>query len=510
MMKFDRIGVRLVSLLLLLLFLFASFVGCTGIRLGSDTTATTEAPVTTGAPATTGAPETTEEPATTDAPETTAAPATTVPATTAAPETTGTEQPEPETLVDLLSKNDAIPAFNHTVLERMHLYYTYLYIGTLGTDAEMAETIEEYYTEYKYLIDETDSDDVTDLLCECYLDAAGDKYAYYMNPEALAERNSDLSGNYVGIGVQVSNDAVNRTVTVTAVFPNTPAFEAGILAGDTIEAVGDTPASTISFAELVNRIRGEEGTEVTVTFARNGEPYTRTMTRRTVVQVTASASILPGTPKIGLIQITEFDRTTAPQFKAALDELLEAGVEGLIFDLRNNPGGLLTSILAVLDYLVPDGTPLANYEYYDGSVESDTANAKKYDGTETDHTIPATLPIAVLCNQHTASAGELFTCAMQDYGKQGLLDVTVVGTVTYGKGTMQTLVSLGSGCATTISFALYNPPYSGNYEGIGILPDIPVELSEEAQNKSIWALTLEEDAQKQAAITSVTERVVSE
>ena len=473
-MRQNRIGVRILSLCLLFLLLTLAFTGC------FDLSAT---PADTGVTGETG---------------------------TTAEQTTGASEPAEGSLVALLRDNEEIPAFNQSVVERIHAFYTHYYIGEIGTNAEMAEAIAGFYKEYRNLIDETDEGEVTDLLCESYLAAAGDKYAYYMNPEAYAEYSSDMSGNYVGIGVQVTNDAVARIITVTAVFPNTPAYEAGVLAGDTIEAVGETSASTISFAELVNRIRGEEGTEVTVTFARNGEPYTRTMTRRTVVQVTASASVLPGTPKIGLIQITEFDRTTAPQFKAALDELLEAGVEGLIFDLRNNPGGLLTSILAVLDYLVPDGTPLANYEYYDGSVESDTANAKKYDGTETDHTIPATLPIAVLCNQHTASAGELFTCAMQDYGKQGLLDVTVVGTVTYGKGTMQTLVSLGSGCATTISFALYNPPYSGNYEGIGILPDIPVELSEEAQNKSIWALTLEEDAQKQAAITSVTERVVSE
>ena len=234
------------------------------------------------------------------------------------------------------------------------------------------------------------------------------------------------------------------------------------------------------------------------------------MTRRTVVQVTASSSILPGTPKIGVITITEFDQTTAPQFKAALSALLDEGVDGLIFDLRNNPGGLLSSILAVLDYMVPDGTPLAGYEYYDGSVEGDVANSRRYDGTTTDHVLPADLPVAVLCNRHTASAGELFTCAMQDYGKEGLLDVTIVGTVTYGKGTMQTMVNLGSGCATTISFAMYNPPYSGNYEGIGVTPDLPVELSEEAQNKSIWALTPEEDLQKQAAIGSISERAVSE
>lgn len=490
-MRRDVHGVRLTAVLLLILTLIFAFSGCTAFALRPAETGETDA---------------------------------------TAPETTGSGEKQPSELVSLLLANETIPDFNQTVVENIHYYYSHYFIGDLGTDAELAAAIAEFYAEYRDLIDESDPGEVTDLLCESYLAAAGDKYAYYMNPEAYAEYTSDMTGNYVGIGVQVTNDAVARIITVTAVFPDTPAYEAGVLAGDVIEAVGDTPASTISFAELVNRIRGEENTEVTVTFARGGETYTRTMTRRTVVQVTASASVLPGSPKIGLIQITEFDETTAPQFKAALEGLFDEGIDGLIFDLRNNPGGLLSSILTVLDYLVPNGTPLANYEYYDGSVEYDVANAKTFNPViakdsqgnvlrdkdekivylDVDQTFPANLPIAVLCNEHTASAGELFTCAMQDYAREGLLDVKIVGTVTYGKGTMQRQVRLGSGCATTISFAYYNPPYSPNYEGTGITPDIPVELSEEARNKSVWALTDEEDVQMSAAIDSVTERVVSE
>ena len=446
-----------------------------------------------------------------------------------AAETTGENEPAaPSPLIALLQANEEIPAFKPKALERMHLYYSHYYIREIGTDEEMAASIADFYLTYHDLIDETDPDEVTDLLCECYLSAAGDKYAYYMNPEALAEHNSDMAGTYVGIGVQVTNDAVARTVTVTAVFPDTPAYDAGVLAGDTIEGVGDTSADEISFAELVNRIRGKEGTDVTVTFARDGEPYTRTMTRRTVTQVTASGKLLPGSPKIGLISITEFDDSTFPQFKAALDALLDADgdgldedgdgktdpdIDGLVFDVRNNPGGYLSAILRVLDYMMPDGTPLANYEYYNGQIEYDAAR----DGYAV---LPEGLPIAVICNEHTASAGELFTCAMQDYGREGLLDVTVVGVVTYGKGTMQTQVYLTEGPdrrgtddatrATTISFALYNPPYSENYEGVGIIPDLVVELSEEAKQKSIYVLTEEEDVQKAAAIASVTERAVGE
>ena len=224
--------------------------------------------------------------------------------------------------VELLSASDGIPAFNRTVLKRMHVYYTNFYVGELGTVEETVAAIVDLYHEYRNLIDETDPNEVTDLLCECYLAAVGDKYAYYMNAEAYAEYDSDLTGNYVGIGVQVTNNSLERTITITAVFPNTPAFEAGLLTGDTIERVGDVSIADFSFAEVVNRIRGEEGTDVTVTFGRNGETFTRTMTRRSVTQVTSSASMRPGTPKIGVVRITEFDDTTAPQFKTALDGLL--------------------------------------------------------------------------------------------------------------------------------------------------------------------------------------------
>ncbi|MBR4335539.1 MAG: PDZ domain-containing protein [Clostridia bacterium] len=498
-MKTVRSALRTIAVWLLLFALLFVFAGCFASP-ASTTAGTTEPAVTEG-----------------------------VTEGETAAETTGENEPAaPSPLIALLSENEEIPAFKPKALERMHLYYSRYYIREIGTDEEMAAAIADFYLTYHDLIDETDEDEVTDLLCECYLSAAGDKYAYYMNPEALAEHNSDMAGTYVGIGVQVTNDAVARRITVTAVFPDTPAYDAGVLAGDTIEGVGDTSADEITFAELVNRIRGQEGTEVTVTFARNGEPYTRTMTRRTVIQVTASGKLLPGSPKIGLISITEFDDSTFPQFKAALDALLDADgdgldedgdgktdpdIDGLVFDVRNNPGGYLSAILHVLDYMMPDGTPLANYEYYNGQIEYDAA----HDGFAV---LPADLPIAVICNEHTASAGELFTCAMQDYGREGLLDVTVVGVVTYGKGTMQTQVYLTEGPdrrgsddatrATTISFALYNPPYSENYEGVGIIPDLVVELSEEAKQKSIYVLTEEEDVQRAAALASVTERAVGE
>jgi len=484
-MKTERIGVRVLAALLLILSL--AFTGCVAFGTSDEVTPTR------------GPLDTATMPAGTEAATASAATTPLTEAATAPAATTGEAEPG---LVERLAARDEIPAFMKSVLETMHLYYQNCYVGTLGTDEEMAASITELYLKYRNLIDEGDPGEVTDLLAECYLAAAGDKYAYYMNPEALAEYNSDISGNYVGIGVQVTNDSVSRKILITAVFPDTPAIEAGVVPGDTIEAVGDVPVGELTFAEVVNRIRGEEGTDVTVTFGRGDGTYTVTMTRRSVVQVTASAKIREGAPKIGVFRISEFDKTTEAQFKAALDALLEEGAEGIVFDVRDNPGGLLSAILAILDYLVPNGTPLASYLYYDGTTNA----TKATDG----HEISPTLPISVICSAHTASAGELFTCALQDYAREGLLNVTVVGSVTFGKGTMQTGIELPEGRATTISIAYYNPPFSENYEGVGVIPDMIVELSEEAQQKSLYVLTEEEDTQMQAAIASVISRIPPE
>ena len=338
-----------------------------------------------------------------------------------------------------------------------------------------------------------------------------DPYTEYYAQDETKDLKMMLTGKYAGIGALIRKHQKLDRVVIDEPYAGMPAAEAGLQKGDVILSIDDSLMTDKAVSYVSNHLRGEPGTSFLLKVFR---PSTA---KEMKFKITRKNIKLPELPyygiregNIGYINYNSFTQESSKDVRRAFVDLKKQGATSLIFDLRNNPGGLLSSILAVLDYMVPDGTPLANYEYYDGTVVSDVASSSSYYGTTVDHSLPSDLPIAVLCNQHTASAGELFTCAMQDYAREGILDAVIVGTVTYGKGTMQTQVRLGSGCATTISFALYNPPYSPNYEGKGITPDVPVELPEEAQNKSIWALTDEEDAQKTAAINSITERMVSE
>ena len=185
------------------------------------------------------------------------------------------------------------------------------------------------------------------------------------------------------------------------------------------------------------------------------------------------------------VRIIEFDIPTTEEFTTAMDALIADGAKRFVFDVRNNPGGNVTAVCGVLDYLLPEGPIIRTYT---GSGEENTVNsdAKCLDA-----------PMAVLINGNTASGGELFTAALRDYNK-----ATVIGTTSFGKGTMQTVVPLSNGGALKISTEMYNPPYGENYEGVGITPDKTVELSEEAL-ANFYRLTDEEDVQLMAALDEV-------
>lgn len=391
------------------------------------------------------------------------------------------------------------PAYSAETLNLMELYYRNYYVGELPSVAVTARRLAEAFAGYMSLIELSESEAVTDLVMECYLAAVEDKYAYYMNAETFSDYMEDMSGDFVGIGVRVIYSSVDKTVEIVSVMKDTPAMQAGLAPGDLILAVDGKTVEELSYYEIVDRIRGKEGTEVSVTVLRDGASLTLRMERRRLIQTTVEHKVLGS---VGYLHITEFDETTYSQFQAAFESLRAVqGVGAIVFDVRDNPGGALDAILRILDYMVPDRdgdgarVALASYLYYDGTSETDYAS----DGQGA----AVGLPLAVITNEYTASAGELFASALKDYGERGLLDVTVVGQTTYGKGTMQALYRLPGGRATTVSIALYNPPYSGNYEGLGVIPDTLAALSPEAAKKSLYQLTAEEDTQLAAALSAL-------
>ena len=279
-----------------------------------------------------------------------------------------------------------------------------------------------------------------------------------------------MSGSYVGLGVEVvyqyNEDLTTlKSLSITRVIKNSGAEEAGMLAGDYIIAVEGTAVEGTPQPDIDSLLRGEEGTTVTVTVKRGEETFDLTVTRRFIESATIYYEMIED--NIGYIAITSFDENTDEYFAEALYSLIEDGAKGLVFDVRNNLGGYLDSCINMLSELVPYGTVIATADYKNGTKETYTSTGKTL----------IDLPIVVMCNQYTASAGELFTAAIRDWAKDGLIDASVVGYTTHGKGVMQTTFTYMLDYSTvTFTNAYYNPPSGENYDGLGIVPDYPLGI----------------------------------
>lgn len=405
------------------------------------------------------------------------------------------EQPtteEPIGTLDAELERVGITGYDKEKLANVDLYYNLYYIGGKLPDRRtVAQGVAAFMDEYFEDVDQNDRDAMTTAVILAYQQSVGDRYATYFDEESYREQQADQNAEFVGIGVYVSYSLQENSVQVLAVYEGTPAASAGIMPGDFILSVDGVGLDEIGYYELVNRIRGEVDTEVTVGVLRGTQELTFKMTRKQVVSVSVTYRQLESDPTIGYVKIEQFDGKTAEQFKQAMDTLLEKGVEGVIFDVRGNPGGEVNSIVDVLDYLLPDGKTIAYFRYDQNLGKKDVVYKAK-DGHE------VTLPMTVLCDQYTASAGELFTSALRDYEA-----ATVIGVKTYGKGTAQSLIDLRDGTAFTISTARYDPPIGENYEGIGITPHITVELDEAAASVNAFLRDDDIDNQLQSAIGEI-------
>ncbi len=354
--------------------------------------------------------------------------------------------------------------------------------------ARLGEINSVYENNY---IKEIDEDKLLDALSAAYLDGAGDKYAVYYSPEDFEKFEMEQSGEMVGIGITVNFDYTLGVLEIISVNPGSPADEAGLRSGDMIYSVKGQLVSDLGYYPSVSAMRGEEGTIAEFTVLRpskNGayEAIDHSIKREVIVIRSVQARVYEADPTIGIVRLTEFDAETPYQFYEALSGLIEKGANRFIFDVRGNPGGELNSILSVLDMLLPEG-PLIRIVDRDG-------NEQVLSGSEGE----LNADFAVLINGGTASAAELFSSAVKDYGK-GLL----VGTPTFGKGTMQMIYRLSDGAAFTISYRMYNPPYSDNYEGVGVQPDVYAEMAEEYADVNLYKLEDSQDTQLQAAISAL-------
>lgn len=356
-----------------------------------------------------------------------------------------------------------IPEFHKEKLKGVEIVYRDYYYKDIPSPEILTEKVASFYFEnFHDRIDTENPDEVTTAVVNSYIAVIGDKYSFYRSADEHEQYETDMSGSFSGIGVSIIYDYTEQAMTVTEVYPDSGAADAGIKIGDKIIKVNGESLSDIGYEKAVYTIRGETGTTVDITVLRGGEEITVTATRKKVVEKSVVYSI--DDDKIGYIKISAFNDNTPDQFDTAIDYLLENDVVAIIYDLRSNPGGYLNAVVKMLYRIAPKGTTIVSF--------SDDYGPEYKDKTEAS----LSLPTVVICNESTASAGELFTAAMRDFEKLGLFDVTIVGQKTYGKGVMQSTYAFTDNSSITLTVAFYNPPSGENYDGVGITPDVSVEL----------------------------------
>lgn len=343
--------------------------------------------------------------------------------------------------------------------------------------AEVDATVRAHY------VGKIDETQLVDDTIEGYVRGIGDKYGNYLDAEDYKSVALGNSGQSIGVGVNVIQ-AEDGYIKVVSVISGSPAQSAGVSVNDEITSIGGEDVKALGYADAVDLLKGSIGTTATFTVKRGGVTIPYSLVRRQYSVSTVSSQLIGN--NLGYVKILEFDANTPSEFSTQVDSLIKKGAKGLIFDVRNNPGGLLESVEPMIDKLVPKG-PIVRAKYKDGAM-----TVLKYSDSN-----EINLPMAVLTNQNTASAAELFTAALKDYGK-----AKSVGTRTYGKGTMQEIYDLSDGTALDLSIAYFYPPKSGNFEGKGVAPDINVPLSEEKQ-QNFYSLSMNDDDQLQAAISYV-------
>lgn len=338
----------------------------------------------------------------------------------------------------------------------------------------------EHYIDALFYFD-TDKDCQEEAIYDGIMEGLDDPYSVYYTKEEYTELMQEDSGEYCGIGAVVTQDA-NMTVSVVRPINDSPAQEAGLMAGDIIVEVDGTQIVDQELTLVVKMIRGEEGTTAHLKVYREGEPdYLEfDIVRRKLVNESVTAEMLDN--NIGYIQVMQFYENTDEEFADEFTQLMQNGATGMIIDLRDNPGGLLDSVVNMCDFIMEDETIVSVKDKDDKLVKEYRAT----DGNSVD------IPMVVLVNGNSASASEIFTGAMKDTGK-----ATIVGTTTFGKGIVQSVIQLSDGSAIKLTVAKYFTPAGNDIHQIGIVPDYVVEL----ENGRMTAVNIdrEEDLQLQKA-----------
>ena len=358
------------------------------------------------------------------------------------------------------------------------------YNGVLS-DSSHVQKIEylEKLIDQEYL-GEVDNDEMAEGVYAGLVYGLGDVYSRYYTADEYAQETASTDGAYAGIGVSIQKNK-NGGVQIAECYEGGPGAEAGLQTGDVITAINDTDVTDMELSDVVSMIRENKDKTIMLTVLRENEDSSREISVDVTDVELPSVSGEMIDESTGYIQITQFTGVTPQQYKDTFAELKDKGMERLVIDLRDNPGGLLTSVCDILREILPEGLIVYTEDKY-GNREEETCDGKnKLD-----------MPLAVLVNENSASASEIFAGAVQDHGVG-----TIVGTTTYGKGVVQELRQLSDGSAVKLTVSNYYTPNGNSINKVGIKPDVEVKLASVLLNKD--EITHEEDNQLQEALNVI-------
>ena len=395
----------------------------------------------------------------------------------------------------------------------------------ISDSLDKVQILNEILAQIQYNYKDITQEEITEYLLKAYVAATGDQYAQYMTAEEFDQFLSSNAGQNVGIGISViqSNIVYNgnnlEVISIESVSVNSPAEASGVKKGDLIVSIGtdgdDKSVNDVGYSAALDLLLGEEGSIAKFKVLRPDENQSSgyreiefEITRAKFDSVTVFSEICTTNEKVGIVRVTEFDLKTPKQFKQAVNTLKSNGCEYFIFDLRDNPGGDLLSISAILSYFLSDGDVIISTEDSLGNTDTDYVKEVSYTGNKSDCSVTKdeigqykNLNFAVLTNGSTASAAELFTATVKDYSLG-----TVVGTTTYGKGCMQQILSLaeyGIPGGLRVTTKMYFSMSRTIYHDIGIEPHEYQELTKEALEYSNSERPHDVDNQLQKAISLI-------
>ena len=344
----------------------------------------------------------------------------------------------------------------------------------LKTFSEVLNQVQRHY------VDETKTKELVQGAIRGMLSTL-DPHSAYMTPEMYKEMQVETKGEFGGVGIQIG--VKENRLAVIAPIEGTPAQRAGIKAGDFIVKVNDETTKDLTLMDAVQKMRGPKGTKVNLTIQRDGtpDPLLFTLMRDTIKIESVKSKIIDN---LGYVRLTQFQEATGRDLAKAIKQFREQKVQGAILDLRNNPGGLLTAAVDVSEQFLPNGKLVVFTKNREGKKDEWLAKSKD----QMDE-----LPMIILVNEGSASASEIVAGALQDWGRAG-----IVGTTSFGKGSVQTILPLGDGSGLRLTTAKYYTPKGRSIQSTGITPDIVVKIPAPAKDGKPVEKEAETKAQKPA------------